>query len=323
MSTTTPATIQRGDRASFDQFRLRTQQLLMSSLPASDRAALLGSGPLGPWQRDRLRALLATAIDRSSFHRSRLAGVDPATFELEDLPRIPVMGKTEMMASFDEVVTDERVTRAGAERAVADATTVPRPVAHEFLVLASGGSSGERGLFVFDSPAFAEFASTLMRPAMARLGGAGGQPAAGRRIAFVAAASPIHATGCTVCMLEGGPVELDPVPVTLELDDRRAAQPAEAQPCTAISILARLAHEQMAGRLGSLLGGVDTSETLRDPLRAPSGPPSEFRSSTSTVPRRGDGAVLRHVLGQRPLRHQRHGNGRRRQLLALRRPPCS
>src|SRR4029077_9208834 len=100
-----------------------------------------------------------------------------------------------------------------------------------------------------DSPAFAEFASTLMRPAMARLGGAGGQPAARWRIAFVAAASPIHATGCTVCMLEGGPVELDPVPVTLDLDTivERLNQLKPGTLYGYPSILARLAPGHMGG----------------------------------------------------------------------------
>ena len=137
-------------------------------------------------------------------------------------------------------------------------------------MLASGGSSGERGLFVFDSPAFAEFAGTLMRPSVARPGAAGSPPVRGPRIAFVAAASPIHATASAVRMLEGGPVEFDPVPVTLELD-RIVGRLNELKPTTLYgypSILARLAHEQMAGRLRIAPSAVSTtSESLRDPLR--------------------------------------------------------
>jgi phenylacetate-CoA ligase len=36
------------------------------------------SQQLARWQRARLRALLARAIDRSPFHAARLAGIDPA-----------------------------------------------------------------------------------------------------------------------------------------------------------------------------------------------------------------------------------------------------
>jgi hypothetical protein len=35
--------------------------------------------------------LLASATRRSAFHARRLDGVDPARFELADLPRLPVM----------------------------------------------------------------------------------------------------------------------------------------------------------------------------------------------------------------------------------------
>jgi phenylacetate-CoA ligase len=42
-------------------------------------------------QRDRLRALLRHAQSRSRFHAERLAGVDAARFELDDLPSLPTM----------------------------------------------------------------------------------------------------------------------------------------------------------------------------------------------------------------------------------------
>src|SRR5262249_43101865 len=79
-------------------------------------------------QRDRVRALLARAIASSPFHRRRVAGIDPATFELADLPRIPVMTKADLMDRFEDVVTDRELTLAGAERALAATTTRPVPI---------------------------------------------------------------------------------------------------------------------------------------------------------------------------------------------------
>ena len=64
----------------------------------------------------QLRALLATRVERSPFHARRLAGIDPGRFELGQLAELPVMTKEQMMASFDELVTDRRLTRARAER---------------------------------------------------------------------------------------------------------------------------------------------------------------------------------------------------------------
>ena len=57
---------------------------------------------LAAHQRDRLRALLACAIERSPFHARRLAGIDPGRIEPADLAGLPVMSKEQMMAGFDE-----------------------------------------------------------------------------------------------------------------------------------------------------------------------------------------------------------------------------
>jgi phenylacetate-CoA ligase len=70
-------------------------------------------------QRGQLRALLACALERSPFHARRLAGIDPGRFEPGQLAGLPVMTKQQMMASFDELLTDRAVTRARAEQQLA------------------------------------------------------------------------------------------------------------------------------------------------------------------------------------------------------------
>jgi phenylacetate-CoA ligase len=70
------------------------------------------AGQLQEFQRDELRRLLACAAQRSPFHARRLAGIDPERFELEQLSELPVMSKEQMMSSFDELLTDRRLTRA-------------------------------------------------------------------------------------------------------------------------------------------------------------------------------------------------------------------
>ena len=74
---------------------------------------------LADHQREQLRALLACALERSPFHARRLAGIDPGRFEPGQLAELPVMTKQQMMASFDELLTDRRVTRARAEQQLA------------------------------------------------------------------------------------------------------------------------------------------------------------------------------------------------------------
>jgi phenylacetate-CoA ligase len=76
---------------------------------------------------------------------------------------------------------------------------VGTPLSDSYLCLASGGSSGDSGLFVFDVDSFAQFICSIMRPAIVRAASAAGMPATGMppsgpKVAFVAAASPIHLT---------------------------------------------------------------------------------------------------------------------------------
>jgi hypothetical protein len=93
-------------------------------------------------QRERLRALLARAAAGSAFHARRLAGVDPARFELADLACLPVMSKQQMMAGFDELATDRRLTRTRVERHLAASAAEPSLLLGRYVCLASGGSSG-------------------------------------------------------------------------------------------------------------------------------------------------------------------------------------
>jgi phenylacetate-CoA ligase len=102
---------------------------------------------LADHQREQLRALLACALERSSFHARRLAGIDPGRFEPGQLAELPVMTKQQMMASFDELLTDRRVTRARAEQQLAACAHEPSLLDGRYVCLASGGSSGDATVF--------------------------------------------------------------------------------------------------------------------------------------------------------------------------------
>lgn len=66
---------------------------------------------------------------------------------LRDLPPVT---KRELMASFDDWVTDTRVTLAGVEAFVADPALIATPYCGEFFVCTSAGTTGHPGLFVYD-----------------------------------------------------------------------------------------------------------------------------------------------------------------------------
>jgi phenylacetate-CoA ligase len=76
-------------------------------------------------QRARLRRLLAHAVAHSPLHAKRLAGIDPATFELADLPELPVMTKADMMDRLDDEFTDPRLDRATVRCAIGATAAEP------------------------------------------------------------------------------------------------------------------------------------------------------------------------------------------------------
>jgi phenylacetate-coenzyme A ligase PaaK-like adenylate-forming protein len=154
------------------------------------------------------------------------------------------------------------------EKSLATAGDEPPVVFDEYICLATGGSSGGRASFVTDVPGMTEFASLIMRPAIALRAAAGGS--GDMTIAFVAAASPIHSTGCAPKVMQGSPIAFISVPVTLPLEEivtrLNALQPPALYGYP--STLARLAAEALAGRLRiAPVAITSTSETLRPAYR--------------------------------------------------------
>ena len=254
----------------FDDLRARIQADIFAGLPAHFSRLSWSEARLRGWQRDRLRALLASATRRSAFHGRRLAGVDPARFELADLPSLPAMTKAELMADFDAVSCDPRLTRLAAERALAATGTEPVPLPGGYLCMATGGSSGQRGIFAFDGASVAEFSSLIFRSRLAALGA---DPTRVPELTFamVGAPSAVHGTMFVPSMMAGSPIRFSFVPVTWPLADI-VSRLNELQPQGLFgypSMLARLAAEQQAGRLAVAPRMVNsTAETLLPEFRA-------------------------------------------------------
>jgi phenylacetate-coenzyme A ligase PaaK-like adenylate-forming protein len=224
-------------------------------------------------QRDGLRRLLTQAVAHSPFHRQRLAGADVASIEPAGLASLPVMTKTDMMAAIDDVFTDRRLSLGAVEQALGDTGSEPVPVLGRYVALATGGSTGQRGVFVFDPAAKAKFILSIIRPLLARLYAAGAIPPGGLPMAMIGAGSAVHATGAAAAETVGTglPLRVTSVPVTLpwpQIVDRLNALQA---PCLTgyASALARLAAEQSAHRLHIAPAMIiSTSETLLPEARA-------------------------------------------------------
>lgn len=227
------------------------------------------TGELAEHQRARLRALVACARTRSPFHARRLRGLDIERFEIRDLRSLPSMTKAEMIANFDELLTDRRLDRASVEGHIESLTDEPRLLLDDYVCLASGGSSGERGVFVQTVEEYADFVASLTRWRVA--GSAAERPApAGLAIALVAAASPIHSSGFGAATSDG-PVRLMSCPATLPMPEMVHRLNAMQAPMLMgyPTKLAQLAVEQLAGRLHIAPGSVTSiSELLTEEDRA-------------------------------------------------------
>ena len=135
----------------------------------------------------------------------------------------------------------------------------------EFRVLCSGGTSGQRGLFVFDAADWERFLAGLVRWNVDFLGVAPRLPR--RRIAAVAATTPLHMTarmGATIDIGAHAMLRLD----AREPLERLAAQLQAFRPEVLIaypSIAALLADEQSAGRLRIAPKIVCTTSEVRTP----------------------------------------------------------
>ncbi|WP_028934482.1 phenylacetate--CoA ligase family protein [Pseudonocardia spinosispora] len=204
-------------------------------------------------QRGALRELLSHAATHSPFHAARIrdSGLDPARVELADLARMPTMTKTEMMAAFDGVVTDRRLTRAVAEAHLGATGTEATELMGRYMVLASGGSSGERGMFVYERDAAVHYRLGALRDALARTLATGPLPPGGLRRTMVAAGSAVHATRATVSLYGGALDTTSCIPATLPIAE--ITRRLNAAPPTNLhgypSVLAQLAEEKSAGRL--------------------------------------------------------------------------
>jgi phenylacetate-CoA ligase len=209
------------------------------------------AGQLYEFQRDELRRLLVCAVERSPFYARRLAGIEPERFELEQLPALPVMSKEQMMSSFDGLLTDRRLTRARVEEHLGSLGIEARLLDERYVCLASGGSSGLRGVFVQTIDEYVEFVASVVRRLMARVISAGGPPPEGLTVGIIAAAAPVHSSGFGAAVATGYPVRLIPAPATLPMAEI-VARLNRLQPPVLLahtSKLVELAAERRAGRL--------------------------------------------------------------------------
>ncbi|UCE31698.1 MAG: phenylacetate--CoA ligase family protein [Burkholderiales bacterium] len=97
--------------------------------------------------RERLRAMVDFARTHSRFYARRYRHLPREHWHLSQLPPVT---KKELMAHFDEWVTDPAITRAGVERFASQPDRLGEPFLGRYTVWTSSGTTGTPGLFVQD-----------------------------------------------------------------------------------------------------------------------------------------------------------------------------
>ena len=128
----------------------------LTSVVAADvvAASSAGDDALAARQRHRLGELLAAAATTSPMYRELLAGRDPATLALADLP---IVRKPELRRRFHEWVADPAIRLDDLLRFVADRSGIGAPFLGRYVVWESSGSTGEPAVFVQDAAAMATY----------------------------------------------------------------------------------------------------------------------------------------------------------------------
>jgi phenylacetate-CoA ligase len=225
---------------------------------------------LSAYRTQRLRELVRYAVGRSPWHRGRLAGVDIARLDEASLPELPPMTRADLMDNYDQVLTDERLSlQLVNDYLQAAATGAYLPGGH--TAVTSGGSTGQRGVFVYDWQGWATKWLSLFRyllrakwsdPELAS------RPAVA---ALVMAAHFTHATAALSRTFSGPDFVHVRFPVTLPADEIVAGL-NQAQPDLLVaypSALHLLSGEARAGRLSIAPRQVlTTAEPLLPEIRA-------------------------------------------------------
>jgi len=121
------------------------------------------SDRLAEFRRSELQRLIRTAKEQSRWHRKRLGHLQPEEVDEETLAELPVMTKQDLMEHFDEIVVDDRLRLDVVEAHLERVTAGDRYLFDRYHACASGGSSGLRGVFVYDWDSWAVCYGSLFR----------------------------------------------------------------------------------------------------------------------------------------------------------------
>ena len=110
-------------------------------------------------QRVRLHRLIEYARSRSPFYRERYAALPR---RVRELPELPPVSKSELMADFDGWATDPAVSRKTAEAFIADPARIGRLYLDRYVAFSTSGTTGTPAVILQDSGAMSVYQALLL-----------------------------------------------------------------------------------------------------------------------------------------------------------------
>jgi phenylacetate-coenzyme A ligase PaaK-like adenylate-forming protein len=181
-----------------------TREMVGEAIGRAMQGERLPPPALEALQQQKLRDLVRFAALQSPFYEELYRPLDPERVSLAELP---VITKAQVQERFDTVVTDPRVTLAGAKEFCQAGLPADPWHLGAFAVMMSSGTSGRRGYYVLDGPGLADAIAQGFRQSN-RAGP--GVPSAPHRIAAVMLVEPFDAAGLLMRLIPEslGPKEL-------------------------------------------------------------------------------------------------------------------
>jgi phenylacetate-coenzyme A ligase PaaK-like adenylate-forming protein len=214
-------------------------------------------------QTERLRSLLAYARERSPFHARRLSGIDPSVVTAADLAGVPMMTKAQAQDEWDDIVTVGDLTRTQAEGILARQQWFSYTPSDQ-QVFSSGGSSGVRGIYVWDWHFYVSIACLAWRLQAREERRV---PRSPTRLAVLAAGTPPHASTPLFDVPTAPGMQTVVIPAGAPIEETISAV-AAADPTHLVgyaTVVGQLARASVAGRLDIRPVRVSTnSEPLLD-----------------------------------------------------------
>lgn len=212
------------------------------------------------YQREQLQIALQHAVASSPYYRQ---SIGPLISRRTPLGELPVLTKRALMTNFDHIVTASGLLLVDIERHITGGNA-GNLLFDEYVACATGGTTGERGVIVYDKRGWASNLANFLR--FQRMFGV----TAGSRIVGIGASNPLHISSHVLRSLNTIRADAPKIGVTTPLPEVVAALNAY-QPefvITYPSFLRRLAEEQRSGRLRIFPKKIRTiAEALTEDLR--------------------------------------------------------